>query len=97
MATLAYETAPRRSRFMKRFADAATAVAGTVVNVTVKALSPHKASVKRLAEMPLSVLGTASIDFAGFHLAHGWGWLLLGASLFVLESMISDDNDGRSA
>jgi hypothetical protein len=53
----------------------------------------HKASLKRLTEMPLTVLGTGAIDFAGFHLAHGWGWLLLGVSLLIVERMISDSPD----
>ena len=53
-------------------------------------VSPHKASLSRLAEMPLTVLGTAGIDFAAFHLAHGWGWLATGVSLLVVEHMIAD-------
>lgn len=94
LATLAFEDAPRHgTRILKRVTGAAGSIAVAAARVTGKALSPHKASVKRLAEMPLSVIGTGCIDFAGFHVAHGWGWLLLGASLFVLEHMIADDDD----
>lgn len=45
-----------------------------------------------LVHMPLSVLGTASVDFAAFHVNHGIGWFVTGASLFVLERMIADDD-----
>lgn len=51
---------------------------------------PHTASLRRLADMPLSVLGTGSIDFAAFHWAHSWGWLVTGLSLWLLEHLIAD-------
>jgi len=58
-------------------------------------LTPHKASVKRLAEMPLSVLGTGGIDFSAFHVNHGVGFLVLGVSLWVIEHLIADVEDGE--
>jgi hypothetical protein len=54
------------------------------------AIRPHSASLKRLTEMPLTVIGTSGIDFAAFHIAHGWGWLATGVSLLIVEQMISD-------
>ena len=55
-----------------------------------RAAAPHKASLARLWDVPLSVLGLGCIDFAAFHVAHGWGWLVTGLSLFLLEYMIAD-------
>lgn len=60
-------------------------------SAAVKVFEPHKASLAKLADMPLTVLGAASIDFAAFHISHGWGWLAVGASLFFLEYLIADD------
>lgn len=54
------------------------------------AMKPHKASLARLWDMPLTVVGVGFGDFAAFHLAHGWGWLVTGISLVVLEHLISD-------
>lgn len=60
--------------------------------LAVAFLSPAKASVKNLVSMPFSVAGLACVDFAAFHLAHGWGWLVTGISLLILEHMIADDD-----
>ncbi len=72
--------APSRGRFRAALKSAADRV-----------ITPHRASVIRLTEIPLTVLGAAAIDFAAFHLAHGWGWLATGLSLVVLEHLIADD------
>jgi hypothetical protein len=69
-------------------------VRNTVQATAAAAVRPHKASLRRLTEMPLTVIGTAGIDFAAFHLAHGWGWLITGLSLLVVEHMIADDTAG---
>lgn len=57
--------------------------------------APHRASLKRLAEMPLTVIGTGCIDFASFHVNHGIGFLVTGISLFFVEHMIADDDGPR--
>lgn len=62
-------------------------------NVAVAALTPHKASVRRLADMPLSVIGTGAIDFASFHVSHGVGFLVLGVSLWIVEHLIAAAED----
>lgn len=41
--------------------------------------------------MPLTVAGVGCIDFAAYHLSHGWGWLATGLSLVVLEHIIADE------
>ena len=56
------------------------------------AFTPHKASLRRLAEMPLTVLGTAGVDFAAFQFNHDLGWLVIGVSLFIIEHLIADDS-----
>lgn len=66
-------------------------LAGNVASVAAAAVRPHKASVARLADMPLAVLGTGGIDFSAFHVNHGVGWLVLGVSLWVVEHLIADD------
>jgi hypothetical protein len=65
-------------------------------NVASAVVTPHKASVRRLADRPLSVLGTGGIDFAAFHVNHGVGWLVLGVSLWVIEHLIADLDDDVS-
>lgn len=45
-----------------------------------------------LAKLPLTAAGLACMDFAAFHLAHGWGWLVTGVSLVVLEHLIADED-----
>lgn len=60
-------------------------------SVVVVALNPPKAILSKLLEIPLTVLGVGCIDFAVFHVGHGWGWLATGISLVVLEYMISED------
>lgn len=60
-------------------------------SAAVKAITPHKAALGNLASIPLTVLGAASIDYAAFHLAHGWGWLVTGISLVLLEHAIADE------
>lgn len=57
----------------------------------LKAITPHKAALGNLAHMPLTVAGAGCIDFAAFHLAHGWGWLVTGISLVLLEQAIADE------
>lgn len=62
-----------------------------------KAVAPHRASLLRLADMPLAVLGTGCIDFAAFHYVHMIGWLVTGVSLWVVEHMIADDDTDGAA
>lgn len=66
---------------------AARAVRGAVAKV----LAPHKAALRNLADIPLTCAGVAGIDFAAFHISHGWGWLATGLSLLVVEHMIADE------
>lgn len=90
MASLALPAAPSRDRWrhLKKLRDLAGHAAAA-------AIAPHKASLRRLADMPLSVLGTAGIDFAAFHVTHALGWLVTGISLFLVEHMIADEEPGR--
>jgi len=44
-----------------------------------------------LASVPLHVAGLGCIDFAAFHVAHGWGWLVTGLSLIWVEHVIADE------
>lgn len=92
MAAITAPAAPRPARAPLRVLRGLRVLAG---NVASAVLTPHKASVKRLAEMPLSVLGTGGIDFSAFHVNHGVGFLVLGVSLWVIEHLIADVEDGE--
>ena len=75
-----------RGRVRARFA----ALKSTVTAAGRAAVTPHRASLRRLADMPLTVLGTGGIDFSAFHVTHGLGWLVTGVSLLVIEHLIAD-------
>jgi hypothetical protein len=55
------------------------------------AVAPHRASLLRLIDMPLTVIGIGLIDFGAFHYVHMIGWVVTGISLLVVEHMIADD------
>lgn len=69
----------------------ATAAGNAVKRAAARAITPHKAALGNLTSMPLTVAGAACVDFAAFHLAHGWGWLVTGISLVLLEHAIADE------
>jgi len=67
------------------------------VSAIGKALSPHKASLARLAEIPLTVAGAGCIDAAAFCGNLIAGLVVTGISLVLLEHMIADDDEpGRT-
>jgi len=69
------------------------AIRNAVSGAVKAALTPHKASVKRLGDIPLTVVGTGGIDFSAFHVNHGVGFLVLGVSLWVIEHLIADEDE----
>jgi hypothetical protein len=77
-------------RWRRRLRQLAGPIASVMAFVATSAVKPHRASLKRVTEMPLTIVGAGSIDFAAFHLAHGWGWLVTGVSLMVIEHLIAD-------
>lgn len=87
--TVSWERGSRVPGRLRTFAKKTVSVVTSTVAHMVK---PHRAALQNLAHMPLSVLGTTAVDFAAFHVNHGVGWLVTGASLFVLERMIADDD-----
>lgn len=78
-----------------RLRGLAVTAASAARAVTVMAVKPHKAALANLKAIPLTVAGTASIDFAAFHIAHGWGFLITGVSLIILEHIIADEDEPR--
>jgi hypothetical protein len=68
-----------------------TAARSAAARAGALAVTPHKAALRRLAEMPLTAAAVPCVDFAAFHIAHGWGWLVTGLSLVVLEHLIADE------
>ena len=83
--------AARPRRFASRLRGLAATAGSAARTVTAMAVKPHKAALANLLHMPLTVAGVASIDFAAFHIAHGWGFLITGLSLIVLENLIADE------
>jgi hypothetical protein len=80
---------PARARWHSRLQRALDAGR----SAAVAALTPHRASLLRLLDMPLAVIGTGCIDFAAWHVDHGVGWLVTGVSLWVVEHLIADDGE----
>lgn len=57
----------------------------------VKVLSPHRASLARLSDIPLTVAGVGCID-AGIFLASTMaGMIATGISLILIEHLIGDE------
>lgn len=70
------------------------ATAGTLALLLgQKAVRPHRAALRRLADIPLTLAGIGAADWAAFGLPGRWGWLVTGASLIVLEHLIADSDD----
>lgn len=80
-----------RVRRTPRFHPALVAIAGILVAAPKRAVAPHKTALRNLYDVPLTVVATGCIDYAGFHLGGGWGWLITGISLIALEHVIADD------
>lgn len=75
-----------------RIRGLATAACRSIAATAASAVKPHKAALANLRSMPLTVAGTGCVDYAAFHIAaHGWGWLVTGLSLVVLELVIADE------
>lgn len=55
-------------------------------------LKPVRPVAANLASIPLHITGLGCIDFAAWHLGHGWGWLVTGVSLMWLEHVIADES-----
>lgn len=80
----------RAKKYKRNFLSSS---AGFLTKAAEKIVGPHKNSLRNLRDIPLTATGTGLVDFAAFHLAHGWGWLVTGVSLMVLEHVIADRED----
>jgi hypothetical protein len=63
----------------------------TLSRRAARALKPVRPAAANLASVPLTVTGLGCVDFAAYHLGHGWGWLVTGLSLMWLEHVIADE------
>lgn len=84
---------PRRRRALPGKTAVLSTVFAAIVLFGKRAIAPHKASLANLASIPMTLIGTACIDFAAFHLAHGWGWFVTGISFILIEHIVSDEGD----
>lgn len=89
--TLSFDRPKDGSGHIGRVTRGLKAIRSTVSGLAASAIRPHKAALSRLTEMPLTVAAVPCIDYAAFHLAHGWGWLATGISLVILEHLIADE------
>lgn len=62
-----------------------------MAGAATRLLRPYRAALGNLRSIPLTAAGAACIDFAAFHLGHGWGWLVTGLSLVLVEHVIADE------
>lgn len=90
MTTMSYKNDVSVSP-LRRISAPVTAALSTIVMLAKLLVSPHKAAFANLRSIPLTVAGIGCIDYAAFHIGSGWGWLVTGVSLMVLEHMIADD------
>lgn len=74
-----------------RVTAAARQGVGAVRRGVAAALRPHRTALTNLAHMPLTLAGLAGVDFAAFHVGHGWGWLAVGLSLIIAETAAADE------
>ena len=63
----------------------------STARAAVRAITPARPVLRNAAQCPLSIAGTGLADLAAFHLGTGWGLLITGASLWLIEHMIADE------
>lgn len=91
MSTLQITWAPRQPGAAPgRLTRWTRALHGAAKTVAVTAVTPHRAALSRVRDMPLSLAGTGLADWAAFHLGSGIGLLVTGLSLWLVEHLISD-------
>jgi hypothetical protein len=54
--------------------------------------APHRAVLRRLGEIPLTVGGLGCIDTGVFQASTVAGWIVTGLSLILLEHLIADES-----
>jgi hypothetical protein len=67
----------------------------TVTSTVRVAFTPHKASLRRLADIPLMLIGIGFADTAAWQGPHWLGWLATGLSLVVVEHLIADPDESQ--
>jgi hypothetical protein len=88
VVTAVARSSGRLARFAASVKASAAAAAGRV-------LTPHRASLRRLADIPLTVAGLGCIDAAAFTGNEIAGLVVTGFSLILTEHLIADDDDTR--
>lgn len=66
-------------------------VFGVLRNSTVRVFSPHRASLVKLADIPLTVAGAGCVAAGVFLASTIAGLVILGGVLILLEYLIADD------
>lgn len=64
-----------------------------IASAAGKVLSPHKASLLRLTDIPLTVAGAGCIDAAAFAGNLIAGLVVTGITLILIEHAIADDDE----
>lgn len=81
----------RPNRIVAGLRWARSGVEATLTMVTAVLLTPNRAALRRLGEMPLTVAAVGLVDTAAWQAPHWVGWLITGLSLVFVEHLISDD------
>ena len=93
MSTLQITWAPRQPGAPAgRLTRWTRTVAGAARAIAVAAVTPHRAALSHIRDMPLSLAGTGLVDWAAFHLGTGPGLLVTGLSLWLVEHLLSDND-----
>jgi hypothetical protein len=74
-----------------RLAAVVRSGARAVSQAAVRAVKPNRKAIENLRSMPLFLAGGGCVDFAAFHVNHGFGWLVMGISLIVAELAVADE------
>lgn len=77
---------------MTAIKDLSSRLFGVLKSSALKVFSPHKASVAKLAEIPLTVAGVGCIAAGVFLASAIAGFIVLGGALILLEYLIADED-----
>ena len=80
-------------RYRRFLTDLTKSAVGAVTGVFLAVMTPHVASLRRLADMPLMLASIGLFDYAGFQLPAAWGFVVTGISVLAIEKMISDPGE----
>jgi len=79
------------SGFGQRLSQWSAGIASASVRTGRKVIEPHRAALRNLASIPLTVLGAGCVDVGIFTANSVAGWICTGLSLILVEHVIADE------